>query len=223
MNKSRWGEIEKRFSKARKSYRHYAVVQDKAAQLLVEKFAHLIKSHESVLDIGAGVGLLTEKLLPFTEKLYACDLSKEALKENPLKEKKKFTCNMERLPLKNRSVDWLVSNFALHWSNWKKTLREIDRVSRRGYFFSVPVKGSIKGLNFPFPEAEEILEIVKPNSWFIKEIEIPFRGREFLLFFKRTGTGFNPNKRISAFEILKKPSLVGNYSFYVLFLLKVWD
>ena len=185
----------------------------------MENFGGFVQKGETVLDAGAGVGLLTERLLKLSAKVFVCDLSLFSLRENPAV-RRAFTCNVENLPLKGRSVDWVASNFALHWCDYKRALGEFLRVTRRGFFFSVPVQGSLEGIGFPFPREEEILEKVKPQRWFVREIEIPFRGREFLLFFKKTGTGFNPNKTLSAFEILKNPEAIKNYSFKVLFVLK---
>jgi len=212
-------EIGKRFSQAFASYKNWAIPQREAGNILIKNFGSLINYGETVLDAGAGVGLLTEKLLKICNTVFVCDLSFPSLKKNPAV-RRAFTCNIETLPLKNRSVDWIASNFVLHWCDYKKALVEFLRVSKKGFFFSVPVKGSLKGIGFPFPREEDILETVKPQRWFTREIEIPFRGKEFLLFFKRTGAGFNPNKTLSAFEILKKPNLVKNYSFRVLFALK---
>jgi len=75
----------------------------------------------------------------------------------------------------------------------------------------------LEGIGFPFPHKEEVISYLKPDFWFVKELEIPFRGREFLLFFKKTGTGYNPSPNFGAFEYLKNPQLVKNYSFVVLF------
>jgi len=86
----------------------------------------------------------------------------------------------------------------------------------------VPIEGSLEGIGFPFPTFEEILDFVKPGEFFVESLEIPFRGRDFLMFFKKTGTGFNPNKTLSAFEILKNPSSVGFYGFRVLFVFKTF-
>jgi SAM-dependent methyltransferase len=185
----------------------------------LEHFGDFIQKGETVLDAGAGVGLLTERLLKLSVEVFACDLSLSSLRENPAV-RRAFICNMEKLPLKGRSVDWIASNFALHWCDYKRALREFLRVTRKGFFFSVPIQGSLEGIGFPFPREEEILQKVKPHRWFIREIEIPFRGKDFLLFFKKTGTGFNPNKTLSAFEILRNPKAVKNYSFRVLFVLK---
>ena len=185
---------------------------------LLNLFGKYIDREDKVLDVGAGVGLLTEELLKLSPNVYACDLSLNSLKQNPVG--LKFLCNMEEMPLRGK-LDWLVSNFALHWSDWRKSLKNFDKYSRKGFFFSIPVKGSLEGIGFPFPKREEILELVKPTEWYLKEIEIPFRGKEFLLFFKRTGTGFNPNRTLSAFEILKNPFVVKNYTFKVLFVLKL--
>jgi len=127
---------------------------------------------------------------------------------------------MENLPLKSGAVGWTVSNFALHWTDWRKSLREFFRVSQKGFAFSVPVEGSLEGLNFPFPPLGEILDFVEPDRWVVKDLTIPFEGREFLLFFKYTGTGFNPNKTLSAFDILKNPHKVRFRGFKVLFAVK---
>jgi malonyl-CoA O-methyltransferase len=211
-------EIGKRFSKASSSYKEWAIPQREGAKVLIDSFGKYLNKDDSILDAGAGVGLLTEELLKISNRVFACDLSFNSLKQNPAGYK--FLCNMEEMPLRGK-FDWIVSNFALHWSDWRKSLSNFDRYSSKGFFFSVPIKGSLKGMGFPFPEGEEILNFVKPSKWFLKELEIPFRGKEFLLFFKKTGTGFNPNKTLSAFEILKNPLAVKNYSFKVLFVLKL--
>ena len=164
------------------------------------------------------MGLLTEELLKLSEKVFACDISFNSLKLNPAP--RRVLCNAECLPFKNNSFDWSFSNFALHWCDWKKAFSELLRVSKRAFFVSLPVEGSLKGIGFPFPKTEEVLEFLEPEEFFIREIEIPFRGRDFLLFFKRTGTGFNPNKTLSAFDILKNPQRVEFYGFRVLFLAK---
>lgn len=175
-----------------------------------------MEREHTVLDIGAGVGLLTELLLGFTPRVYAADIALRALKNNPATHK--IAANAERLPFKTKSFDWGFSNFALHWCDWQQALFELSRVSRKGFFISIPVEGSLEGIGFPFPKEGEIIDFIDPSVFFVKEIGIPFRGRDFLLFFKKTGTGFNPNKTLSAFEILKNPQRVGFYGFRVLFL-----
>ena len=174
--------------------------------------------NKRVLDIGAGVGLLTERLLELTPHASACDISFTSLKENPAP--RRVLCNAERLPFKSGSFDWSVSSFALHWCDWKKAIPEMVRVSREGLLLALPVEGSLKGIGFPFPTTDGVLEVLKPDRYWVEDLEIPFRGRDFLLFFKRTGTGKNPNKLLSAFEILKNPQKVSFYGFKVLFAVK---
>ena len=186
----------------------------------MEAFGKYVKRGDSVLDIGAGVGLSTELLLDLTPKICAADIALESLKLNPAPHK--IAANAERLPFKGKIFDWGFSNFALHWCDWQKALKELSRVSRRGFFISIPVEGSLEGIGFPFPKEGDIIEYLDPSEAFVEEIEIPFRGRKFLLFFKKTGTGFNPNKTLSAFEILKHPQRVRFYGFRVLFVGKMF-
>jgi malonyl-CoA O-methyltransferase len=213
-------EIGRRFSLASKSYRDWAIPQSEAVNFLFENFIRKhINPSDSVLDAGGGVGLLTEKILKLTGKVFVCDLSMDSLKINPAPYK--VLCNLEKIPFKEESFDYVVSNFVIHWCNYRVCLDNFEIISKKGIFISVPVEGSLEGLGFPFPKKEEILEILNPQEWFVKELEIPFRGREFLMFFKKTGTGFNPNPKVGAFEILKNPKVVKNYSFKVLFAGKV--
>jgi len=167
------------------------------------------------LDAGGGVGLLTEKLLKLTGKVYTCDLSLESLKLNPAPFK--VVCGLEKAPFKEKSFDFVLSNFVLHWCDLERCSENLLRITKKGIFISVPVVGSLEGLGFPFPKVEEVLRLFKPQRWFVEEIEIPFRGRDFLLFFKKTGTDYNPNPKVGAFEILKNPKIIKNYSFKVLF------
>ncbi|HIC08718.1 MAG TPA: methyltransferase domain-containing protein [Aquificales bacterium] len=210
-------EIGREFSRASKSYRRWAVPQRRAVDKLLSAFGGYLFNKE-ILDVGAGVGLLTERLLELTPSVSACDISFKSLKENPAP--RKVLCNAERLPFKSGSFDWSVSSFALHWCDWKRALPEMERVSREGLLLALPVKGSLEGIGFPFPPPEGVLKLLKPNLYWVEDLEIPFRGRDFLLFFKRTGTGKNPNKLLSAFEILKNPDRVSFYGFKVLFAVK---
>ncbi|MDQ7081874.1 MAG: methyltransferase domain-containing protein [Aquificota bacterium] len=58
----------------------------------------------------------------------------------------------ESLPFKDRSFDWVISNFSLHWTDLRKSVPELFRVARVGVGVALPVEGSLKGIGFPFPE-----------------------------------------------------------------------
>jgi len=199
------------------TYREWAIPQKKTAKKLSLWAKKYIKKGEIILDCGSGVGFLVEEFL-LTNPTIALDISFPALSLNPSPIKVK--ANMEKLPFKNKSVEWIISSFSLHWTNYRKSIKEFFRVAKKGFFLAVPIEGSLTGIGFPFPKEREILELINPDEKFTEIVDIPFRGRNFLLFFKKTQTHHNPHKKLSAFEILKKPSLIKNYSFKVIYLFK---
>lgn len=126
--------IQAHFNHAAVSYDEAAVLQRTVAERLRERLELTTTKPKTILDIGAGTGALTEKVLQDYPKanVIAMDLSIQMLEKaqqnlaptgflNILKQafqpnRKTFVCaDANMIPLADNSVDLLVSNLMLQW------------------------------------------------------------------------------------------------------------
>ena len=116
-------KIASSFSKASSRYETVASIQDQAAEFLVRQIEALHFQEESILEVGAGTGLLTRRLLALFPKatFLAVDLSPKML--HVLWHKLSLS-DQRRLSFLTRDMDELheqghtliTSSFALQWS-----------------------------------------------------------------------------------------------------------
>jgi len=92
-----------------------------------------------VLELGAGTGKLTEQLLALGHRVVATDPLHEMLRRltGRLPDARVVRSTAERIPLRSRSVDTVVSAQAFHWFDLERALPEIARVLRPGGYLSL--------------------------------------------------------------------------------------
>ncbi len=147
--------IRQHFAAAAPSYDEAAVLQKAVAEHLDERLDLVTLKPKTILDMGAGTGILTAKLLQRYPQanIYAADLAHPMLKQaeqnlqqpklNWLPEKlcqkmgwqhcpaKLVNADAQQLPFANGSVDLLVSNLMLQWcDDLDAVFREFRRVLR---------------------------------------------------------------------------------------------
>lgn len=114
------------FERAANSYDAAAVLQREVASRLLERLDYIRLQPNSVLDLGCGTGTVTADLLKRYPKAQtiALDLALNMLKKTQLhgkgwlKKKPQCLCaDAERLPLKDDTIDLLISSLMLQWSN----------------------------------------------------------------------------------------------------------
>lgn len=104
---------------------------------------------KTLLDIATGSGYVAVEMAKLGLKVIACDLSLGAVK-NIRKYKKQFSltnlivirCNAEKIPLKDKSVDYIVANAILeHIVDEQKAINEWKRLVKDGgrVFITVPI------------------------------------------------------------------------------------
>ena len=96
-----------------------------------------ITSQDTVLDVGAGTGFLTEAAAKLAEKVIALDLSKsmtdEAISKLGGKNVEFKVGSVERIPLGEDSVDVVVGNMFLHHCpDPERAVKEMSRVLKPG-------------------------------------------------------------------------------------------
>ncbi|MCS7261819.1 MAG: methyltransferase domain-containing protein [Aquificaceae bacterium] len=177
-----------RFSRACRSYEDWAVPQ----RFTGEKLKSLEKVEGLVLDLGCGTGLVSEGL----EKVVGLDIAYGMARAYREKFRRAVLGDAHSLPFKSKSFDFVLSNFALHWTQLDRSIPEALRVCRGLFLCAMPVEGSLPELGFPFPRVEKIgalLEkMAKLRAFFLEEVPIPFEGWDLLRFFHYTGTSYNP-------------------------------
>jgi malonyl-CoA O-methyltransferase len=119
-------KVRNSFERAADSYDAAAVLQREVASRLLERLDYIRLQPNSVLDLGCGTGAVTADLLKRYPKaqIIALDLALNMLKKTQqhgkgwLRKKPQCLCaDAERLPLKDNTIELLVSNLMLQWSN----------------------------------------------------------------------------------------------------------
>lgn len=105
---------------------------------------------KTLLDIATGSGYVAIEMAKLGMNVIACDLSKESIKnlnrykkEFGLKNLKIIECYAEKIPLKDKTVDYIVANAILEHipeendavAEWKRLLKKDGRI-----FITVPLK-----------------------------------------------------------------------------------
>ncbi len=205
-----------RFSRSAKTYDRWALPQRECAQKLVD----LVKPWGRILDVGCGTGFVSS-FVDGRGSVLGVDISEGMVCVYRERFGVAVLGDVESLPFRDSSFDWVLSNFTLHWTDLSKSLREILRVARVGAGIALPVEGSLEGFGFPFPKVEEVLErIPSVEEVRVEEVRIPFSGWDLVRFFHFTGTSLNPRRRkvMSRVQIEDLLVGVGEPRFRVLFL-----
>lgn len=106
--------------------------------------------NKTLIDIGTGHGYVAVEMAKIGLNVIACDLTRESL-DNIARFKKKFRlsnirlieCKAEEIPLKAKSVDYIVANAILeHIPQEEKAIQEWKRILKPGgkLFITVPLK-----------------------------------------------------------------------------------
>lgn len=124
----------------------HASYVEKIKKTMLDKNIH----GKTLIDIGAGVGYVAIEMAKLGLDVVACDLTSEALnnidrfrKEFNLSNIKLIRCTAEEIPIKSKSVDYVVACAILeHLLNEKKAVEEWKRILKPGgkLLLSVPLK-----------------------------------------------------------------------------------
>ncbi len=191
-----------RFSRATYTYDREAVVQKKAA----EELKNIAGKLSGIgIDLGCGTGFLSDALS--YENIVGVDISEKMIETYSKKNKNYIVADIESLPFKDEVFNFVVSNFSLHWTDFRKSITEVNRVLKNGgtFLFSMPVKNSFEVIRqilgystFDFLSYQEVIKKVSEH-FCIKEVYtksyfIHFNnGIELLNHIKMTGTTYSKN------------------------------
>ncbi len=211
------GAYSLRFSRSAPTYEKWAIPQKESAKKLIE----LVKPRGYVLDLGCGTGFISS-LLPDGCIPFGLDIAPGMLRVYKSRFSRAVLGDAENLPFPDKSFDYVLSNFSLHWTSLGISIKESIRVARHGVGIAIPVEGSLEGLDFPFPKEEFVTSLLGEYELVVRKerITIPFKGLQLVKFFHYTGSSLNPNRKrvLSKREISNLINSIEVASFHMLFL-----
>ncbi|MDP6103399.1 MAG: malonyl-ACP O-methyltransferase BioC [Gammaproteobacteria bacterium] len=103
------------FNNAAVNYNKHALIQKEVAFRTDQKFDLIRPNNQTILDLGSGTGLLTDRILSRFPKsqIIIIDFAYNALLKN--KAKTKICADTNKLPIKDNSVDIIVSSLMMQW------------------------------------------------------------------------------------------------------------
>lgn len=112
------------FERAADSYDASAVLQQEIAKRLAQRLDYIKLQPQCTLDIGCGTGYVTQDLLKRypKAKVIALDIALNMISQTKkigrwFRKPQLVCADAEQLPLMADSIDLIVSNLMLHWSN----------------------------------------------------------------------------------------------------------
>lgn len=140
--------IQQNFDRAAASYLKLAKLQNTTAQKLVAQMNNLLNSPEQIiLDLGSGAGTFNHQVSTPVNLIISLDLSCAMLRQNS--SSNAINADAAYLPLKDNSVDIVISNLMLQWpENKRQVFSEINRILKPNgtLIFTTLVKPSLHQL-----------------------------------------------------------------------------
>jgi len=143
--------VKKSFNASAETYDHYAGLQNRMGDRLLQHYCDDREAVASILDIGMGTGNLTIRLRErFPEaRMHGCDLALNMLEharqkiELPDQRLAITVADAEQLPYKPCSFDLIASSFTYQWlDDWAPAVQEARRVLAGGGLFVFSAFGS---------------------------------------------------------------------------------
>ena len=108
-------KIRNTFNGAASNYDDNAFLQNEIANRLAEKLKVISIKPQTIIDLGSGTGLLSNKTAEIfpNANLICVDFAQQSLLENP--QNLKVCANAYELPFASNSVDFIVSNLMMQW------------------------------------------------------------------------------------------------------------
>jgi malonyl-CoA O-methyltransferase len=108
-------KIRNTFNNASSNYNDNAFLQNEIANRLAEKLKVISIKPQTIIDLGSGTGLLSNKTAEIfpNSNLFCVDFAQQSLLENS--QNLKVCANAYELPFASNSVDFIVSNLMMQW------------------------------------------------------------------------------------------------------------
>ena len=162
--------VKKQFEKGFENYDNNAVVQSLMADKLAEKISNVKQECNSILELGAGTGMLTKRLVKNIKfnRYYSNDLTEKSKKyiEKIIPDAEFYCGNALKINPVSK-FDLIVSNAMFQWLNFEDACKKFKTLlNKDGLFaFSTFSKGNFKeiaqitGLSLDYMDLKEIKRI----------------------------------------------------------------
>ena len=158
------------FSRSAKGYEEHAVLQRTVAERLLERLSLVNIQPKVIVDAGSGPGGAARQLTKMYKdaQILQLDLSHEMLRRSSLLEprffsRQQFVCSdVEKLPLRESSVELFFSSLMLQWCNdLDETFSQIKgALSKRGLFlFATLGPDTLKELRSSWAEVDDDVHV----------------------------------------------------------------
>ena len=149
------------FNKAASSYLDHAIIQQKPALLIIDKFS---KYHSSgrVLDLGSGPGTFMHGKYLLPENLINVDLSLDMLRQGISRQNSLVCADVANLPFANSSYSTIISSLMLQWLDDKnKAFTELSRIIKSGghLLFTTLINSSLWQLDLAYKQIDNYQHI----------------------------------------------------------------
>jgi malonyl-CoA O-methyltransferase len=149
------------FNKAASSYLDHAIIQQKPALLLIDKFS---KYHTSgrVLDLGSGPGTFSHDKCQLPDNLVNVDLSLNMLKQSTCNHNDLVCADVANLPFANSAYSIVISSLMLQWLDDKnKAFSELSRIIKSDghLLFTTLINPSLWQLDLAYKQIDDYQHI----------------------------------------------------------------
>lgn len=150
------------FSKAAKKYDQHAQIQREVADYLLSRLDYQLFEPETILDLGCGTGYMVDKLQQRypNSKIIGLDLSIAMCQKAKQNSAADIICaDINNIPLKNNSIDLVVSNFTFQWCHdLPNIFSKINRLVRPEavFLFSTVAAGSLREMQQSWAKVDNI-------------------------------------------------------------------
>ena len=144
------------FNKAASSYLDHAIIQQKPALFLIDKFRQYHTSGR-VLDLGSGPGTFMHGKYLLPENLVSVDLSLNMLKQGMCNHNDLVCADVVNLPFVNLAYSTIISSLMLQWLNDKnKAFVELGRIIKSGGYllFTTLINPSLWQLELAYKQID---------------------------------------------------------------------
>jgi malonyl-CoA O-methyltransferase len=187
---TRQQQIKHAFNRAHDLYDQHCALQEQVGHTLLALIKQQCDQADSIIDLGCGTGLITEKLtqLYAYQQFHAVDIASGLL----AKARTRLPVNIifhetDFNTLPKHDFDLVFSNMALHWSDdIDATLRSIQPLLKpqATLAFSLPIAGTLAELNNhyainAFPEVEHITQALTTVGCEVKAFQYEEITRSF--------------------------------------------
>lgn len=133
-------KLRRGFASAANTYDEAAVLQREVADRLLERLAYIKEVPQVILDVGCGTGYCSELLAKKYPKSFVTGFDIAHPMLIAAKNKRRWlrrgpaysTADAHKIPVKNNSVDLIISNLVLQWCDQASVFSEFARVLKPG-------------------------------------------------------------------------------------------